>query len=212
VLYDSGETVLKTADGFWPAFISALPTCWWLAQRIPEFFYVGWNHDPAFFTIYIVPWTILGWVYEATGGWGGQLYAVASQDAFFGFAAAGITARLLARASVWRDNAQLRALAAAIGALLPWVSFVQTHDRPEYWAVATYSLTVAYGISVLAAFLAPVARAVRGVLLLLALAVGGSLTFWRLEAYEWLFFGSLVATFVLLFYSLKRLRENESVV
>jgi len=212
VLYDLCVNRLDPRNAFRVAFVATLPAMLLLPKLVAQYFEIGWSHDPRFFDVYWVPWLLLDWVYQKTGWWGGQSYAVAIQETVIGLVAALAVASLLRRSSAWQTQARLRAFVAAVGMLLPWWHLVRYVGGPDYYQVAMAGFSVAYCLAVVGAFLLSATPQLQGMLLVAALVIGGAFAVWQLEPWGWLQSGNLVASFGLLVFSGIRVVNNESVV
>jgi hypothetical protein len=212
VLYDVSVNPLTPAEAFRAGFVTTLPAMLLAPKWAAQWFQIGWSHDPRFFDLYLVPWTVLGWVYDKTGWWGGQGYAVAIQETAIGVVAAGAVASILKRSSVWQTKGLVRGLVAVIGTLVPWWQMLEYLGGPDYYRVALAGFSVAYGLSVAGAFLLSKNQLLQGGLLLAALLIGLAVTAWQMPSWGWLHSGYLLASFGLLIYSVSRVVTNENVV
>jgi hypothetical protein len=187
---------------FLPSFLILLPGVWWAEATAAMSLYYGWDHDPRFHRLYQVPLLLLARVSEGSGEWYSPAYAVAMQDGALAFMSTAVVAALLAKWPPWCSVPPIRAGVRLLSVLLPWQPVVQAFDRPEYYAVAARTLAAGYAAVVVMGILAPVSQATRGILLGVGLVLGVTLAVWRLERYQWLLAGSLVAALVLLAYGL----------
>ncbi len=212
MLYDVRVSRLDPRRAFIAAFVTTLPPMLLLPQLAAEWFQIGWDHDPRFFDVYLVPWMLLDWVYQKTGWWGGQSYAVAIQEVVVGVVGACGMASVLKRSSTWQEHARLRAFIAVLGTLLPWWQLMRYIGGPSYYQVAFAGFSIAYCLAVVGAFLLSSTRLSQVALLAAGLLIGVAFATWRLEPWGWFHSRSLVASFGLLIYSVMSVASNESVV
>jgi hypothetical protein len=184
-------------------FALILPTAWWLAEVIPPRFYDGWNHDPRFYRIYL-PTALLLRPITDQSGWIFQGYVIALQDMLVALLVTVPAALVLNRHRTWQESTRLRLLTALASLGLPWFGVVRPWEDPEPYQGAVVMLCIAYVASIIAAVTARVSAEMRRSLLGIALASGATLTVWRLDRWQWLYAGSLVASLLLLAYGTVR--------
>jgi threonine/homoserine efflux transporter RhtA len=157
-----------------------------------------------FFHLHQIPLGIQAWLSERSGEWYTPAYSVAAQDAALSLAVAAALSGILVRWSLWQDVAWLRIGIGLLSLLLPWQPFVPQFDNPEWHSVAAWTLATGYSATILVAVVLPFRLQMRRTLLAIALLLGVTLAVWRLESWEWLLGGSLLAALVLLAYGLVR--------
>jgi hypothetical protein len=190
--------------GYLATLFLVLPTVWWALAAAASSLYFGWNHDPRFFQLYQIPLGVQAWVSERSGEWYTPAYSVAAQDGVLSLTIAAALAGVLVKWNLWQDVRWLRIGVGLLSLLLPWQPFVAQFDNPEWHSVAAWTLPAGYSIAILLAFFLPFRLQMRRTLLALALLLGVTLAVWRIEGWEWLLAGSLVAALILLAYGLAR--------
>ncbi len=190
--------------GYLATFLFVLPTVWWTLAAAVMSLYFGWNHDPRFYHLYQVPLTVQAWVSERTGEWYTPAYSVAAQDGALSVTIAAAVAGVLVKWRLWQGVPWLRTGVCLLSLLLPWRPFVAQFERPAWHRVAAWAVWAGYASTILLALLLPFRLQMRRALLAVALALGVTLAIWRIESWQWLLAGSLLASFVLLAYGLAR--------
>jgi hypothetical protein len=195
--------VTRTVGRF-ATFLLVLPALWWAVATAAMSLYFGWNHDPRFYHLYQVPLSIQAWVSRKTGEWYTPAYSVAVQDGALSVAIAAALAGLLVKWRPWQEVPNLRIGVGVLSLFLPWQPFVTQLGRPEWHRAAAWALAAGYAATILLAFLFPFRPQMRRALLGVALLLGVTLAVWRIESWQWLLAGSVLAALVLLAYGLAR--------
>jgi hypothetical protein len=180
-----------------------------MAEVIPPLFYRGWNHDPRFYQIYLPSLLVMQWASERIGRWLSPGYAVVLQDFTVALLVALPVALLLARWRTWQRNGRLRTLVATSSLTLPWFGVVRPWENPQDYAAAVFTLIASYFVTLGGATLGPFSRGMRRALLAIAFTTGATVVMWRLDPWQWLYAGSLVASLLLVLYAAVRSRLVE---
>jgi hypothetical protein len=179
-------------------FLAVLPAAWWMAATIPTFFYDGVFHDIRFYRIYHLSWFFATWVSTRAGRWYGQAHATALQDSIVAIVCALVATLVPSRWAFWQSSRGLFLAVVALSLALPWDQIVSNADRPDYFAVATYALLSGYGAAALLGVFWRGSSGMRRALLATSLALALLLVSMRLEPWDWLFSGPLIASVALL--------------